>query len=87
MVPVAIGRDRAQVARRIDAARVLFPALPDSEAAWRAAGFLAGSPEDISATLGDWARAGLDRALLQMLDQTDLPALEMFSRTVLPRLS
>jgi F420-dependent oxidoreductase-like protein len=87
MVPVAIGRDHAQVARRIDAARVLFPALPDSEAAWRTAGFLAGSAEDIATDLGAWERAGLDRALLQMLDQTDIPALEMFSRAILPRLS
>ena len=48
MIPVAIGRDAAEVARRIAAARASFPRLPPDEAAWRAAGFLAGRPESVT---------------------------------------
>ena len=44
MIPCAIGRDPAEVAKRIAAMRVTFPALPADEAAWHAVSFLAGSP-------------------------------------------
>jgi alkanesulfonate monooxygenase SsuD/methylene tetrahydromethanopterin reductase-like flavin-dependent oxidoreductase (luciferase family) len=87
MVPMAIGRDHAEVARRIAAARAIFPAMPGDEAAWRAASFLAGSPEAIGAALGEWEAAGVERVLLQMLDQEDLAALETFARHVLPHLA
>ena len=55
MIPLAIGRDRADVARRIDAARAIVPALPEDEAGWRASSFLAGSPEAVIQSL---ARVG-----------------------------
>jgi len=84
MVPVAIGRDRAEVALRIATARAIFPSLPEDEAAWRAASFLVGSPDDIVAALKEWEEAGLQRVLLQMLDQEDIRALELFAQTVLP---
>jgi len=86
MVPVAIGRDRAEVARRIAAVRASFPALPPDEGAWRAADFLAGSADDILASLAEWKAVGLDRVLLQTLDQEDIAGLELFARTVLPSL-
>ncbi len=86
MVPLAIGRDRAQVALRIATARAIFPSLPEDEAAWRAASFLAGSPEDITTVLRIWEEAGVQRVLLQMLDQEDIAALELFAQTVLPNL-
>jgi alkanesulfonate monooxygenase SsuD/methylene tetrahydromethanopterin reductase-like flavin-dependent oxidoreductase (luciferase family) len=87
MVPLAIGRDRDEVAGRIAAARAIFPALPEHEAAWRAASFLVGAAGDIVAALREWEQAGVQRVLLQMLDQTDIAALEMFARTVLPNVS
>ncbi len=87
MVPLAIGRDAAEVARRIAAARVIFPALPESEDRWRAVGFLAGSPAAVVEQLGAWAEVGVQRVLLQMLDQEDIAALELFARAVLPALS
>jgi len=74
------------VAERIAAARVTFPQLPDTEAGWREASFLAGSPDDIGSTLLGWKEAGMQRVLLQMLDQEDLSALESFARHVQPRL-
>jgi F420-dependent oxidoreductase-like protein len=85
MVPLAIGRDAAEVARRVANARAIFPALPDGEAAWRAAGFLAGSPVQIVEDLKRWDGAGMQRVLLQMLDQEDIGALELFAREVLPK--
>src|SRR5262245_5594607 len=86
MIPFAIGRDAAEVARRIAAARASFPSLPPDEAAWRAAGFLAGPAESVIAALAEWKAAGMQRILLQMLDQEDIAALELFARTVLPAL-
>jgi F420-dependent oxidoreductase-like protein len=86
MVPLAIGRDPADVAHRVAAARAAFPALPADEAAWRVAGFLAGSPARVTADLARWGEAGVTRVVLQMLDQDDLGALELFAREVMPHL-
>jgi alkanesulfonate monooxygenase SsuD/methylene tetrahydromethanopterin reductase-like flavin-dependent oxidoreductase (luciferase family) len=83
MVPLAIGTGPAEVARRIGRARAIMPPLPADTDAWRAASFLVGSPEDIAAGLRAWEAAGVQRVLLQMLDQEDIPALELFARTVL----
>ncbi len=87
MVPLAIGRDRAEVAERIAAARAIFPVLPEDESGWRQAGFLVGGPEQIAQQLNEWGEAGVQRVLLQMLDQEDIAALDSFARFVLPRLS
>ena len=84
MIPLAIGRDRADVARRIAAARAVFPQMPEDEAAWRQASFLVGAPGEVLASLKEWEAAGVQRVLLQMLDQEDLAALELFARHVLP---
>jgi len=84
MIPMAIGESRAEVQRRIARARAVFPALPEDEGAWRAASFLAGSPPEIADSLHEWEQAGVERVLLQTLDQEDIPALRLFSRTVLP---
>jgi alkanesulfonate monooxygenase SsuD/methylene tetrahydromethanopterin reductase-like flavin-dependent oxidoreductase (luciferase family) len=86
MIPLAIGRDTAEIARRIANARAVFPALPDGEAAWRAAGFLAGPPAQVLADLDKWKAVGMQRVLLQMLDQDDIGALELFAKDVLSRL-
>jgi F420-dependent oxidoreductase-like protein len=86
MVPMAIGRSPEEVAQRIAAARANFPSLPEDSAAWRAASFLAGSPDAITGALRAWEDAGMQRVLLQMLDQDDIAALELFARTVLPNL-
>ncbi|HXJ79662.1 MAG TPA: LLM class flavin-dependent oxidoreductase [Candidatus Methylomirabilis sp.] len=86
MVPMAIGESPREVAQRIANARASFPSLPEDSAAWRAASFLVGSPDDITKTLRAWEDAGMQRVLLQMLDQDDTAALELFSQTVLPNL-
>ena len=84
MIPLAIGRDRADVAQRIAAARAVFPQMPGTEAAWREASFLVGTPDEVVASLREWDAAGVQRVMLQMLDQEDLAALELFARHVLP---
>src|SRR4029450_998431 len=86
MSPLASGRNTAALARRVANARAVFPALPDGEAAWRAAGFLAGPPSQVLADLDKWKAVGMERVLLQMLDQEDIEALELFAKEVLPRL-
>jgi F420-dependent oxidoreductase-like protein len=85
MIPLAIGRDSAEVDRRVAKARAVFPALPDGQAAWRAAGFLAGPPAQVIEDLQRWDGAGIQRVLLQMLDQEDIGALELFAREVLTK--
>jgi F420-dependent oxidoreductase-like protein len=87
MVPWAMGRDAAEVARRIAAARVIFPALPEDEAAWRGASFLAGAPARVVEDLKRWEAAGVQRVVLQTLDQEDIAALELFAREVLPHVA
>lgn len=84
MVPLAIGRDGGEVAACIARARVVFSQLPEDEAGWRTAGFLAGSPAQVAADLGRWRDAGIQRVLFQMLDQEDTAALELFARAVMP---
>jgi hypothetical protein len=86
LIRLARGHDSADVARRIAAARASFPSMPPDEAAWRAAGFLAGSGEAVAGALAAWKAAGMQRILLQMLDQEDIAALELFARTALPAL-
>jgi F420-dependent oxidoreductase-like protein len=86
MVPCAIGRDPAEVAKRIAAMRLTFPALPADEAGWHALSFLAGPPERVVADLEAWKQAGLERVMLQSLDQEDIAGLELFAREVLPKL-
>ncbi|MFI5375985.1 MAG: TIGR03560 family F420-dependent LLM class oxidoreductase [Candidatus Rokuibacteriota bacterium] len=85
MIPLAIGRDRHDVAQRIAAARATFPQMPADEEAWRGASFLVGTPDDVIEQLRQWEEAGVQRVLLQMLDQEDLAAIELFARHVLPR--
>ena len=85
MIPLAIGRDRADVAQRIAAARATFPQMPADEDGWRKASFLVGAPADVVASLKEWEAAGVQRVLLQMLDMEDLAAIELFARHVLPQ--
>jgi F420-dependent oxidoreductase-like protein len=85
MIPLAIGRDRGDVAQRIAAARASFPQMPADQAAWRQASFLAGGPDEVVASLKAWEAVGVQRVMLQMLDMEDLAAIELFARHVLPQ--
>jgi alkanesulfonate monooxygenase SsuD/methylene tetrahydromethanopterin reductase-like flavin-dependent oxidoreductase (luciferase family) len=86
MIPVIVGRSAAEVTARRERARAIFPRLPEDEAGWRAAGFLHGSPAEVAAELRAWAALGIERVMLQMLDQDDLAAVDLIAREVLPAL-
>jgi alkanesulfonate monooxygenase SsuD/methylene tetrahydromethanopterin reductase-like flavin-dependent oxidoreductase (luciferase family) len=84
MVPLAIGRTPAEAERRRRNACAILPRLPQEAAGWRAAGFLHGTPDEIVRELGRWETLGLNRVMLQLLDQDDLAAIDLFARDVLP---
>jgi len=86
MVPVAIGRSGAETAARREKARAIFPRMPEGAEGWHAAGFLHGSPEEVTQDLARWADLGVERVMLQILDQEDLGAIELIAREVVPAL-
>jgi F420-dependent oxidoreductase-like protein len=87
MVLTIVGRTAGERAERIARARAVFPQLPAEEAAWRAAGFLAGPMDAVIDDLKQWQKLGMNRVMLQMLDQEDVAALELFAREVAPEFS
>ena len=84
MVPYIVGRDAREREARLAKARQIFPRVPDSEAAWRAAGFLWGDPAAIAGELKRWEAAGVTRVMLQTLDMEDFAAIELLAREVVP---
>jgi F420-dependent oxidoreductase-like protein len=84
MVPVIYGRSAAETDTRRAKAKAIFPRIPDDAAAWRAAGFLYGGPDEIARDLKRWDTLGIHRVLLQMLDMEDLAAIEAIAKDVLP---
>jgi F420-dependent oxidoreductase-like protein len=86
MVPVIVGRATSETAARLAVARSIFPRLPEDAAGWRAAGFLFGTPEDVARDLARWRELGIQRVMLQLIDQEDLAAIELIAREVLPAL-
>jgi alkanesulfonate monooxygenase SsuD/methylene tetrahydromethanopterin reductase-like flavin-dependent oxidoreductase (luciferase family) len=84
MVPVVIGRTRAEVAQRLARGREWFPRVPDSEAEWRAQSFLFGSVDEVVRDLRRWHALGIQRVMLQCLDADDLAAIELVAREVIP---
>lgn len=84
MVPYVIGRDARERNARLAAVRRVFPRVPESEAAWRAAGFLFGAPGELVDELRRWEAVGVTRVMLQTLDMDDVAAIEMLARDVVP---
>jgi alkanesulfonate monooxygenase SsuD/methylene tetrahydromethanopterin reductase-like flavin-dependent oxidoreductase (luciferase family) len=84
MVPAIVGRTPAETTAREVKARTVFPRMPEGAAAWRAAGFLYGTPAELTAELRRWADAGISRVYLQMLDMDDLEAMALLAREVVP---
>jgi alkanesulfonate monooxygenase SsuD/methylene tetrahydromethanopterin reductase-like flavin-dependent oxidoreductase (luciferase family) len=84
MVPIVIGRTRAEVAARLARGRHWFPRVPDAEAEWRAQSFLFGSVDDVVRDLQRWRSLGVRGVMLQCLDIDDLDALELIAREVVP---
>ena len=84
MVPYIVGRDARERDARLASVRRTFPRVPDSEAGWRAAGFLFGDPAQVVAELRRWEKLGVTRVMLQTLDMEDFGAIELLAREVLP---
>jgi alkanesulfonate monooxygenase len=89
----AVGRDPVSVRR--SSALVLCCGADDAELGRRAAAIgrevpelrengAAGTPEEIVAKLADYARAGVSRVYLQMLDLDDLEHLDLVAAQVMP---
>src|SRR5947209_2808774 len=74
-----VGRDDAEVARRVEASGVTLDWL-------RTNGYV-GSPAQVVDTLGRFAQAGVTRIYLQIQDMTDLDHLELIAAEVAPQLS
>src|SRR3989475_5634218 len=58
MVPYIVGRDARERDARLTRVRQIFPRVPDTEAAWRAAGFLYGEPARLVDELKRWEEVG-----------------------------
>jgi F420-dependent oxidoreductase-like protein len=73
---VCCGEDDAAVARRAAAIGRAVPELKESG--------LAGSPAEIVARIGEYAKLGADRIYLQLLDMDDLDQVALLAAEVLP---
>jgi F420-dependent oxidoreductase-like protein len=82
MVPIVTGRTTAEVTARVQRARQIFPRLPEDAAGWRSAAFLYGVIDEVREGLGRWEAAGIGRALLQVLDMTDLEMMRLIGRAL-----
>lgn len=85
MIPFVIGQDGPTIQQRIDAHRTMFPGLPKNIDDWLAAGFLGGSPQQLTDQLAAFAEAGIERFMLQHNDLDDLDSLELLAAEVLPQ--
>jgi len=84
MVPIIVGRTVAERDARRTRALAIFPRAPETEAAWREAGFLYGTPAEVADSLRQWATAGMSRVMLQLLDMEDFDAIDLIAREVVP---
>jgi alkanesulfonate monooxygenase SsuD/methylene tetrahydromethanopterin reductase-like flavin-dependent oxidoreductase (luciferase family) len=82
MIPFVIGQDEAAIQDRINGHRATFPNLPPDYAAWRKAGFLGGTPQQLIEQLQEFAEAGIERFMLQHNDLDDLDSLELMAKEV-----
>ena len=80
-----LGRDELAIQNRIDAHRTMFPSLPATLKDWLAAGYMGGSPQQLSDQLLVFAEAGVERFMLQHNDLDDLESLELLAKELLPK--
>ncbi len=74
-----IGRTDAEVARRAEAIGADLDVL--------AAAGIAGTPQQAAERLGAFAKAGVARCYLQIMDTADLDHLELIAAEVVPQLA
>jgi alkanesulfonate monooxygenase SsuD/methylene tetrahydromethanopterin reductase-like flavin-dependent oxidoreductase (luciferase family) len=84
MIAFVIGKDDAEIQKRIEARRAMFGFLPRSLAEWRSKGFLAGTPSQLVEQIEEFIDAGASRFMLAHYEFDDLESLELLAREVLP---
>jgi alkanesulfonate monooxygenase SsuD/methylene tetrahydromethanopterin reductase-like flavin-dependent oxidoreductase (luciferase family) len=84
MTPFVIGKDGTQVQRHIDAHRMTFPSLPANLTTWLEAGFIGGSPAQVSDQMSTFADGGTNRFMLQQNALDDLDSLALLANEVMP---
>ncbi len=62
----------------------MFPNLPNTLDEWHAAGFVGGTPRQLSEQLTAFVEAGVSRFMLQHNDLEDFSSLETLAAQVLP---
>lgn len=92
MGPYLIGMNQAELRRRAGRLQQIIPALREIPTAQvpdrlRERGWLVGTPEEITAGIRSWEAAGIQRFMLQTMDQQDLTALAQLAQEVIPRVS
>lgn len=85
-----IGRDDAEIDRRVVAMRQYIPSLAGLDqaaavAVLRTFNWQIGTPDELAEYITAWAAEGVDRVNLQLNDYDDLAALELVAKEVLPR--
>jgi F420-dependent oxidoreductase-like protein len=83
MTACTIGRDEPELARKTDA---IWHITPDALRE-RARGAILGTPNQIVDQLGKLSEVGVQRVMLQWLNQDDIDGLEVLAKHVLPQVS
>jgi alkanesulfonate monooxygenase SsuD/methylene tetrahydromethanopterin reductase-like flavin-dependent oxidoreductase (luciferase family) len=91
-VGLLIGRDHGELRERSRRMQELVPPLAGLDvsgvpSAARAAGWVAGTPDEIVAALRQFADARVDLAILGLYDRADVAALELVASEVMPALA
>lgn len=77
MSRLLVGRDEADLRSRIDAAKLAELKERDAPV---------GTPSEVVQKLGEYAEAGIEGVMLQLIDMDDITMLETFAAEVLPQL-
>jgi alkanesulfonate monooxygenase SsuD/methylene tetrahydromethanopterin reductase-like flavin-dependent oxidoreductase (luciferase family) len=83
MIAFVIGRDDAEIEKRIEARRAMFGFLPQSLADWRGKGFLGGTPQELVEQIEEFIQAGASRFMLAHYEFDDMESLELLAHQVM----
>jgi len=84
MIPFVIARSESEVQKRIEAHKLMFLNLPGDLSAWRQAGFIGGTPQQVIDQLKEFEQAGVTRFMLQHNNLDDIDSLSILAKEVLP---
>lgn len=92
MCAFIIGRNEAEMRRRVEGLQQVIPRLASLPAEsvparMQSAGWLVGTPEDVTGQLQALSGAGVQRVMLQHHNQTDDAVLELIAHEIMPRVT